>query len=64
MNLLNKKNIYIYLYIFFNYIAKDFINKLLVIDPDSRLNAYQALTHPWLTASSNFNSRKGAIETG
>ncbi|CAB4485013.1 kinase-like protein [Rhizophagus irregularis] len=44
--------------------AKDFINKLLVIDPDSRLNAYQALAHPWLTASSNFNSRKGAIETG
>lgn len=51
------------IYTFF-FIAKDFIDKLLVIDPDSRLNANQALAHPWLTVSSNFNSRKGAIETG
>jgi len=29
--------------------AKDFIARLLTIDPDRRLNAHQALTHPWLT---------------
>ncbi|CAI2189351.1 7853_t:CDS:10, partial [Funneliformis geosporum] len=29
--------------------AKDFINKLLTVDPDSRLTAHQALSHPWLS---------------
>ncbi|GES90731.1 putative calmodulin-dependent protein kinase type 1 [Rhizophagus clarus] len=46
-------------------IAKDFINKLLTINPDSRLTAHQALTHPWLTDRPNFfSARKEAIETG
>ncbi|KAH8547707.1 kinase-like domain-containing protein [Umbelopsis sp. PMI_123] len=30
--------------------AKDFINKLLTIDPEQRLTAHQALEHPWLKA--------------
>jgi len=29
--------------------AKDFINKLLVVDSDSRMNAQDALKHTWLT---------------
>ncbi|CAJ0757173.1 6624_t:CDS:2 [Entrophospora sp. SA101] len=29
--------------------AKDFINKLLTINPDARLTAHQALAHPWLS---------------
>ena len=28
--------------------ARDFINKLLVIDPSQRMTAEQALQHPWL----------------
>jgi serine/threonine protein kinase len=47
----------------FNYVAKDFINKLLVVDPDSRLNAHQALAHPWFTANPSFNTSKEAIKT-
>lgn len=30
--------------------AKDFITKLLTIEPDVRLTAHQALEHPWLQA--------------
>ncbi|VDN04251.1 unnamed protein product [Thelazia callipaeda] len=29
--------------------AKDFVSKLLVIDPKSRLNVDEALSHPWLS---------------
>lgn len=28
--------------------AKEFISKLLVVDPDDRMSADQALAHPWL----------------
>jgi len=33
-------------------IAKDFIRKLLVKDPDQRLNAEEAIQHPWLNSDS------------
>ncbi|KAF6031392.1 PSKH1 [Bugula neritina] len=40
-------------------LAKDFIDKLLVLDANERMTAAQALTHPWLTSnaagSSNIN---------
>jgi calcium-dependent protein kinase len=29
--------------------AKDFIARLLVVDPDKRMTAKQALNHPWMT---------------
>lgn len=32
-------------------IAKDFIRKLLVVDPDKRMTAAEALHHPWLLAA-------------
>jgi len=31
--------------------AKDFIKKLLVVDPSKRLSSQQALSHPWLTGN-------------
>jgi calcium/calmodulin-dependent protein kinase I len=31
--------------------AKDFIRKLLVVEPSKRLNSEQALQHPWLTGN-------------
>jgi len=33
--------------------AKDFINRLLVVDSDKRLTASDALRHPWLSGSSH-----------
>jgi len=33
-------------------LAKDFIQKLLVKEPEKRLNAEEALEHPWLTSDS------------
>ncbi|KAI0223774.1 Calcium/calmodulin-dependent protein kinase type I, partial [Massospora cicadina] len=38
--------------------AKDFISRLLVVDPEQRLTAQQALSHPWLAAV------KGDIASG
>lgn len=35
-------------------LAKDFIRKLLVIDPKARLTAAQALAHPWLATNQNW----------
>lgn len=36
--------------------AKDFISKLLVIDPNERMSAEQALAHPWLRRSTRYVS--------
>ncbi|ORX54885.1 calcium/calmodulin-dependent protein kinase I delta short [Piromyces finnis] len=33
--------------------AKDFIRKLLVVDPNDRMNCEQALKHKWLTTATN-----------
>jgi len=37
--------------------AKDFINKLLVVDSDKRLSASDALKHPWLAGAVNSNNK-------
>jgi serine/threonine protein kinase len=42
--------------------SKDFINKLLVLDPKLRMNASQALKHPWLTKQFRLSMRKPAGE--
>lgn len=36
--------------------ARDFINKLLTIDPQARMTAQQALEHPWLSTKSSVES--------
>eukprot|EP01092_Planopodium_desertum_P003606 TRINITY_DN16666_c0_g1_i4.p1 TRINITY_DN16666_c0_g1~~TRINITY_DN16666_c0_g1_i4.p1 ORF type:complete len:278 (-),score=68.07 TRINITY_DN16666_c0_g1_i4:70-813(-) len=36
--------------------AKDFINKLLVVDPKKRLTARDALSHPWLAGIDSLES--------
>jgi calcium/calmodulin-dependent protein kinase I len=49
-----------------NYIsdtAKDFIKKLLVLDPKDRMTADQALEHPFLSSSSSSNNKLLSIET-
>jgi len=38
--------------------AKDFINKLLVVDSDKRLSASDALRHPWLAAGAPHGTNK------
>jgi serine/threonine protein kinase len=38
--------------------AKDLISKLLVKSPDIRLNAVEALNHPYLLKSLAYNSRQ------
>jgi len=38
--------------------AKDFINKLLVVESDKRLSANEALKHPWLSSSTAHGTAK------
>jgi len=42
--------------------AKDFINKLLVVDSDKRMSAVDALRHPWL-ANGNHGTGKPLLST-
>jgi len=37
--------------------ARDFIDKLLVVDAGIRLTAVQALKHPWMTTTATSNSK-------
>lgn len=37
--------------------ARDFIDKLLVVDASVRLTAVQALKHPWMTTTTTSNSK-------
>jgi serine/threonine protein kinase len=51
-----------------SHLAKDFITRLLVVDPSKRMTAAEALRHPWLQTTSkvdvlpnvrkNFNAKK------
>jgi calcium/calmodulin-dependent protein kinase I len=51
-----------------SHLAKDFISRLLVVDPSKRMTAAEALKHPWLQTTSkvdvlpnvrkNFNAKK------
>ena len=43
--------------------AKDFVRKLLVRNPGSRMSASQALEHPWLNRSSQ-NTSSGTLDIG
>jgi len=47
--------------------AKDFISKLLLLNPDDRMTAKVALQHPWLTSTTSLPTRvltpKGVTET-
>jgi len=43
--------------------AKDFIKKLLVIDPEERYTAKQSYEHPWLKSESASSDNKDIIQT-
>ena len=43
--------------------AKDFIDKLLVLDPGERMTAQQAMKHQWLTTSAASSSNKNLHRT-
>ncbi len=44
-------------------LAKDFIEKLLKVDPGDRMKACQAVKHPWLTTSAASSSNKNLHRT-
>ncbi len=44
-------------------LGKDFINKLLVPDPQERITASQALKHSWLTTNAASSSNKNLHRT-
>ncbi|TPX45934.1 hypothetical protein SeMB42_g00064 [Synchytrium endobioticum] len=41
--------------------AKDFVQKLLVVDPHGRMTATQALKHPWLASLPPMTGRNGIV---
>ena len=43
--------------------AKDFISRLLVVNPKERMTAKQALSHPWIVKYHSRNSEKNRLET-
>ncbi|KAK2172116.1 hypothetical protein NP493_991g00012 [Ridgeia piscesae] len=43
--------------------AKDFIDKLLVLDPHERLTASSAIRHPWITTMAASSSNKNLHRT-
>lgn len=44
-------------------LAKDFIDKTLVVDPNERLTAQQACRHPWLLQNAHVTSSKNLHRT-
>lgn len=42
--------------------AKDFVSSLIVLDPKQRMNAKQALEHPWFTNAAALSSEKPPVE--
>jgi len=44
-------------------LAKDFIDKLLVLDANERMTAAQAMKHPWLTSNAAGSSNKNLHRT-
>lgn len=39
----------------------DFVKKLLIKDPESRMTAKQAIKHPWLCSASSLNAHDSRI---
>ena len=44
-------------------LAKDFIDKLLILDPADRITSPQALKHPWVTTMAASSSNKNLHRT-
>ncbi|CAH1779729.1 unnamed protein product [Owenia fusiformis] len=44
-------------------LAKDFMDKLLIVDPSDRMNSSQALKHPWVTTLAASSSNKNLHRT-